>query len=215
MGKIKKSSDDLVSDLREQVGFIEDSAYLLDSGKVSEAKRIALAIRVILHDTSNSKSLLGQLGRKDMDFYDTSIGRYCTDFPSSAELLIPARGVGGDWALKAPQDAVCQIRPHGRILPFEKWWNGLAIAVSPEESFSRKDIVLTVANKLGGAHVEPEIDEVYDKLMNRNSLGWFFLIDGSSKAFGDPVPMTVRQIAYELLESMKDGLPDLGLWVLC
>jgi hypothetical protein len=65
--------DDLVEKLRQQVGFLERSARLFDEGNEDEAIRLAQIIRVLLHDTSGSHSLLGQLGVKEtINYLDTS-----------------------------------------------------------------------------------------------------------------------------------------------
>jgi hypothetical protein len=65
--------DDLVEKLRQQLGFLERSADLFDGGAEDEAIRLAQIIRVLLHDTSASHSLLGQLGVKEtISYLDTS-----------------------------------------------------------------------------------------------------------------------------------------------
>lgn len=48
--------------------------------------------------------------------------------------------------------------------------------------FSRKDFVLAPVNKEGGAHVDPEIKESYDKIANLNSLGWTYSEGSGGKA---------------------------------
>jgi hypothetical protein len=44
---------------------IQSSGAAFDAGQTSEAKRLSTAIRILVHDTGVSKSLLGQLGVKD------------------------------------------------------------------------------------------------------------------------------------------------------
>ncbi|WP_280254972.1 hypothetical protein, partial [Nocardia wallacei] len=56
---------DLEKDLSEQLRFLASSATAFDGGELPESKRIALVIRVLVHDTSASHSLLDQLGIKD------------------------------------------------------------------------------------------------------------------------------------------------------
>jgi hypothetical protein len=65
--------DDLVEKLRQQLGFLDRSAALFDQGHEDEAIRLAQIMRVLLHDTSASHSLLGQLGVKEtLSYLDTS-----------------------------------------------------------------------------------------------------------------------------------------------
>src|SRR5215213_9256029 len=55
----------LLSYLREQVRFLRSSAKAYDDGDEAEERRLATAIRVLVHDTGQSHSLLGQLGLKE------------------------------------------------------------------------------------------------------------------------------------------------------
>ena len=52
---------DLDELLREQIGFLERSSAAYDEGYHDEAKRIAVVVRVLLHDTQSSHSLFEQL----------------------------------------------------------------------------------------------------------------------------------------------------------
>jgi hypothetical protein len=62
--KRDQTREDLVAHLREQYGFLAVSCELFDQGNEAEAKRIAVAIRTLVHDTPASHSLLEQLGYK-------------------------------------------------------------------------------------------------------------------------------------------------------
>src|SRR5438874_7396909 len=65
--------DDLAEKLRQQLRFLRRSAAAFDGGEEDEALRLAAIIRVLLHDTGASHSLLGQLGVKESFTYlDTS-----------------------------------------------------------------------------------------------------------------------------------------------
>lgn len=59
-----QTQEDLVNHLREQYGFLVVSAELFDHGSEAEAKRIAVVVRTLVHDTDSSHSLLEQLGYK-------------------------------------------------------------------------------------------------------------------------------------------------------
>jgi hypothetical protein len=90
-----------------------------------------------------------------------------------------------------------------RWVKFDEWWNGLVLVDKEKNEFSRRDIVLNLANKDGGAHVDHKIDEKYQKLRAGNGLGWFTIAeDGRSIAGEDHVPATMRQIAHEMLKSL-------------
>lgn len=69
---VRQTEEELKSHLKEQIQFLLRSAKSYDEGFTSEAKRLAVVIRVLLHDTNRSTSLLTLLQRKDMLFYDTA-----------------------------------------------------------------------------------------------------------------------------------------------
>ena len=71
--KQPQSQAELSQHLQEQLEFLQASAGAYDQGFEGEAKRLAVSIRVLVHDTSNSNSLLGQLGQKDIKFLDSAI----------------------------------------------------------------------------------------------------------------------------------------------
>jgi len=63
--------------------------------------------------------------------------------------------------------------------------------------------VLNVANTDGGGHVDPALDEAYLDLSRNNSLGWVINKGDVQRPFPPPVMACVRQIAHEVLETLK------------
>lgn len=64
--------------------------------------------------------------------------------------------------------------------------------------------MLTLVNKEGGAHVDPDSDAAYDKIANSNSMGWTYKRgDADEIPLSNPVPYSVRQISYEVIESVQ------------
>ncbi len=59
--RVRREFNDLSQQFWEQVDFIESSATLFDQGKEHEAKRIAVSLRILVHESGRSHSLLGQL----------------------------------------------------------------------------------------------------------------------------------------------------------
>ena len=57
MEKIDQSLHELINHLKEQILFLKASASAFDEGFDGEAKRLAVTVRVLLHDTNNSISL--------------------------------------------------------------------------------------------------------------------------------------------------------------
>jgi hypothetical protein len=57
MTKYRQTPADLDKHLDEHIGFLTSSAESFDKGYVSEAKRMAMSLRVLLHNTHSSRSL--------------------------------------------------------------------------------------------------------------------------------------------------------------
>ena len=69
MAKRQQTQDELFQQLKEQLKFIHTSSNEFDKENFSEAKRLATNIRILLHDTNSSTSLLKQLGYKEKIYY--------------------------------------------------------------------------------------------------------------------------------------------------
>lgn len=58
------TEDELRAAVRKQLRFLITSGNLVAQGDYDEAVRLAVSLRVLLHDTGSSHSVLGQLGWK-------------------------------------------------------------------------------------------------------------------------------------------------------
>lgn len=237
----------------EHLGFLERSNEAFDGGALSEAKRMAVSLRVLFHKTSQSRALVHQLG------FDQTLTWVDTAGSPDATNLLPEWGLvqTGIWNddgthrpnLRAPLGdrppksiRVGAIRlPRGSRIQFAEWWKEDVVKDADGTFFSRRDFVLALANKEGGAHVDPQIQESYNKIANLNSMGWTFSespdgggvlmstqipigpsggtgsIQAASAsspphpgkgwsdpiALDNPVPYAVRQISYEVVESVR------------
>jgi len=154
--KRKQSEGDLKEQLNEQIGFIKRSAELYDRGYPEEAKRIALNVRILVHDTTNSLSLLKQLNMINITkFFDTSMKRIKDDIDKTAWHCLTLIHANKhipilDWNIKS-----------AKKVNFEEWWNSVVLVDSPGNEFTRKQLILYVADQNGGAHVDPKLDEIY------------------------------------------------------
>jgi hypothetical protein len=185
--------------LREQYELLELDAKTFDGGRPTVALRMAVQIRVLVHDTANSISLLELLGLK------TSI-----PFLDTAQHIDPRNLLGNPGI--APLD---MSRPAGpaREVRFSEWWTTEIVKDNTGATWSRKDFVLYMANKLGGAHVDPRVtDDALEALSNDNSLGWTYSdpFTANSPMINGPVLPSVRQITYELLASLAPVLHNMS-----
>lgn len=198
MATITRTQTELDELLQEQIDFLKLSCESFERGFEGEIKRLAVSVRVLVHDTGNSTSLLTLTNRKNSSFLDSS-DPYDNESVLSHSSLVQMHMMRQGTVPRAHLDDA--IRP--RMINFEAWWNGLVLVDSNKNEFSRKDIVLHLANKDGGAHVDHEIDEKYHNLRAKNSLGWVTVFeDGREIAGDDHVPATMRQIAHELIKSL-------------
>ena len=229
MTKYTQSDEELWDNLRMQGEFLRASSASFDNGHQGEAQRLAVTIRVLVHDTANSQSLLGLLVIKDsIEFHDTA-------YPLDPANIMPHQGLvrmniqvgpGSAVALtiigsqpKASTSSSSGVSfvaratgnpdPAGplRLVLFEEWWNEVVIKTLGGKTFTRKDLILTLANKEGGAHVDPKLNESYANLTRFNGQGWKVIADGESiPPANSVVAASVRQIAHEVLESLQPHL---------
>lgn len=196
--KYIQTKNDLKNHFNEQINFIHKSCAEYDKGDFSEAKRIAVALRILLHNTTSSHSLFSQLNMNDFVF------------KSSGDLYTPSNLLSSN-TLCGYQITANDITfvPHlfnashrNFYLFFEDWWN--EIIIDDKEVFlTRKDIVLYVANQDGGAHIDPVLKKEYANLVKNNSLGLALIKDEENiPPRNNPALAIVRQVAFEFLDSL-------------
>ena len=195
----EQSREELLQHLTEQLRFLRTSAKLFDQGDRAEAKRLATTMRVLLHDTAKSHSLLGQLGLKDRLFLDTAQPRSKTFLSGYAALaLVAVSRLGGSSYIPS-----YHITSSSR-LPFDSWWNAAVIADMQGHEISRRELVLALANKDGGAHIDPKLDLLYAEVTRGRAMGSLRGNESHWEALPDIALASVRQIAQEVLASLDE-----------
>jgi hypothetical protein len=96
--------------------------------------------------------------------------------------------------------------PINEFIPIGKWWSQVTMVID-RRRITRKDIVLTAANKDGGAHVDAKLTAEYSALARDGAVGAFIYGPEGSEVT-TPIQgahlVSLRQLGYELLHS-----PDL------
>lgn len=203
MSKSKSKQERLIQKLQEQLRFIQRSCLAFDQDAEEEAIRIATSLRVIFHNTKASTSIVSHLG----------LGK--------KRMLSSSRGHGNWQDFLAHQLNLNSPEPI-RMLPLlgnqfielsiEDWWSNEPVFVYNAQKFSRRKIILSAANKDGGAHVDEELEKYYEFLCSGEyALG----ITGNLEYDGEPpFPQGVtiypknahlaliRQFAHETLSSV-------------
>ncbi len=207
---VRQTENELKSHLKEHIQFLSRSAKSYDEGFISEAKRMAVSLRVLLHDTKNSISLLTQLNKKDILFYDNSLDdRPKNIAPFMGLIAIGINFVNGNSNASYIPRLDDDLRGTTRKKSFEDWWNKIVLDDKKDNILTRKDLVLTVANKDGGAHIDPNLDRAYGNITRYESLGVEFVSSKGEKGIASKVELaSIRQIAHEVLKSLKDELTE-------
>jgi hypothetical protein len=207
MPSIPQSRDDLLRHLREQVGFLRASCRAVDEGNIAEGRRIAVTLRLLLHDTAKSSSLLSQLGMKGNPFFGTA-GEILPGQLLTESSLLQLEICGGKGKYRAP----LKDRPSFKFrwLNFDEWWSQPVFLDNKKRRLSRRDLVLSVADQDGGAHVDAELNEVYGDLSRRHSVDWKQVSFGKEEPVGPDVALlSLRQIGFEVLETLERYVPEL------
>ena len=208
MTKYKLTKKELSNHLKEQVQFLLWSSKSYDEGFTLEAKRLALHLRILLHDhdQGGSQSLFGQLDMKSMDFLNTAKPFDPDNLVSNFTLLsIKFHNPTGRRPWFTPLGTPNKLHEMARI-PFEEWWE-MPVLVAKSKGgdifFSRKDIIIHTADTDGGAHVDSAIHKHYAALSKWNAINVFTIQNDIKKPIGNPIPPCLRQIAHEVLETLQ------------
>lgn len=195
----------LLAHLEEQRDWLVASAARFDSGVASEAKRMALTLRVLLHDTARSRALLSQLGWLDvLQFADSA------DVEINERTVVAIQLASVGWGSNG-FTYVANLGPISERRPFAEWWTRTVVKTPAGSSFSRRALVLALANQDGGGHVDPKLSADYSGLSRDNAIGWELLPPSGqvSDLEGTPVPVQVRKIAYEVALTLDEQLPEM------
>lgn len=185
-----------------------------DQGHRHYAKPMATVIRVMLHDTDSSASVLEQLQLKSrLRFADTADHINPRNLLATPGLVVMKATAGDCGSYEAPLGNLAPPRMHPP-LPFDDWWLMVVTKDAAGQEFRRKDFVQSVANKEGGAHVSETLTEKYAALTRNNSLGFMYAErsgdhEKMSSFEGNVALPSVRQIAYELEITLDHQLDDL------
>ncbi|MDZ4992562.1 hypothetical protein GNF80_06180 [Clostridium perfringens] len=192
--RYKQNNFDLEEHWKEQIYFLNTSATLFDQGSEIEAKRMATSLRILFHETSNSHSLLKQLNKQNFLLLSSS-SLYTPSNLLSSWLLLKV-GLSNNTLKYRPLTLDNSNRMF--LMKFEDWWNEI-IFDDKKNIYSRRDIILFVANQDGGAHIDPYFNSKYAELTKYNSLNWTDL--SGNPAQNNPAYVAIRQIVYEVLAS--------------
>jgi hypothetical protein len=137
--------------LKDQYELLKDSVNDYYAGKEAKAIDVAVRIRTLVHDTDTSHAFLATIepNYQNLDIYRK---------PPPAKNVVFSIPTGiqmsGDGTSRIIRDDFT-LGSH-ELVPLERWWTAEYLIIGRIRS-SKKQIVLDVANKDGGAHVDPDI----------------------------------------------------------
>jgi hypothetical protein len=190
--------------LEEQRHFLRKSLDDMAAGDLVEAIRVAGAIRVLVHETSASTPLLKQLTPNylQLKILDQHPSRQQEGVAKRGNRLLMSVPVG----LRMTSEGIFLARDVNtdarELTVLGRWWTRPSLVLSGV-AFSRKEIVLGLANKEGGAHVDPNITRKYGQLLESG-----FVQIGSSGV--TPLNLSrfmAGQAGIELLECLDRNFP--------
>ena len=210
--RVRLTSQELSKALKEQLEMLRKSCERFDTtGDVLEVNQIAVRLRILWHNKGQSKALASQLNLAT-EVFDTAFDVPPT-FITAGLPTPPSRerrlfAVGG-------QRGYAPLFDHGPAgvykTPFDQWWEGNVLSDGEGHKFTRKHLVLAVANKDGGAHVDQALPSEYYALTRKESFGIIRVVPTQDpKVFKristpSPVAVTLRQIGHETLRTLCSG----------
>jgi len=211
MASIARTIEDLTNRFNIQVELLKLACSNYDGGIEIAGFNIATSIRVFVHDTHLSTSALTHINNKAIQYLDT-----CNINPNPAITFtgLIYKSFNG---VHDGQGGTALFRPlftnsfHSKInnwINFNTWWNAVIFQNADGAILTRKTLVLTAANQEGGAHIDDEIDELYDKFRHSYSSRTVLkgTITGAIRGFDNvPVLPAIRQIGYELIKSFENA----------
>lgn len=206
----------LLEDLKNQIELLEHQLSQMGNQELV-ALDIAVRIRVLVHDTNASISLLTHLNKKNILYYDScsppgSISNWMGNFSITGwnTAILPHIGiVGKDVKVLDAINFSITYFPIFKVWPkirdkvdFDQWWNTIIFDNRQGQTLTRKELILNLANKAGGAHID-KASESYNSFSHKDVMKFNMnhIIQGANNI---PVYSCVAQIGWELLHSIKE-----------
>jgi len=139
--------------LKDQYELLKDAVDGFYAGNTAKANDAAIRIRTLVHNTEKSKALLSLVAENYMELpiYHRA---NTNDHPDAVFVLKQPFVLSRDGTFAFIRDDFSN--PDYTLVPLERWWTEEYLIIGAIRS-SKKQIVHDLANKDGGAHVDPEV----------------------------------------------------------
>lgn len=189
--------------------FMRASSVSFDNGYIGEAHRLAVCVRAIVQDTGKVPSILRQLRVQDTIYFYDNCPEYnpALNLPFSG-LAIPIVGARDvSYIPRLGRNPGVKFRK----VFFDEWWNKPVIVDSSKGlGLSREGIIISVSNTYADS-LDRTLHKEYNRLILENSLDW---VEEGECVEKDETMMQMefassRHIAFELLKSLEEQVPEL------
>ncbi|MCX2474834.1 hypothetical protein OQZ33_10875 [Pedobacter sp. MC2016-05] len=174
-----------VVELQTHLADVESLCQEYDLGNKLVVSQIAKRVLILFHNAEQSKSLLTQLKLNHIQLNcssETYQSKSVNNFIGLLKLE-HRKGAGWDYLPKLEQSSLIKVS-------LENWWSNKKILVdSSSIAFTRAKIIKALAGN--------------DQIMIDTS-GWKLTDANGNKNTINLIPGTVRQIAYEVIETFKN-----------
>jgi len=175
---------ELVSQLERELKEIEILGGEYDNGNESVIYPIAERIVVIFHNSGQAKALVSQLKLSHLHMYCSSEIYNSKSLTNFIGLLKLTHCAEKGWSYLAKLDRFALT-----TVSQENWWNNKKVIVDSDGlPFNRAKIIKSLANS---------------SPLLLNTSGWTVKDAEGNKSTISPIAETVRQIAFELIESFR------------
>jgi hypothetical protein len=200
-----RTKADILAKLKEQMGFLRTSVHSFYEGNFAESIRIATSIRVLVHETGRSKPLLMQAMPSGLEVPILDHEPEKTEHEQIMGFTVGVR-LGSTLAL-----AVDLASFHYSLSSVGAWWNRTVFTFPAQFGnqpvYRRRQVILILANKEGGAHVDEHEDPDYRRLMTDSPLS--FVVSGVRLETPDLAKFLAAQSGVKMLDCLKRNfLPD-------
>jgi hypothetical protein len=194
---------DFKTRLLDSLTFLTTSCLAFDAGNKREAVRIATQVRILLHDTGSSVSLLTPLDAKQRIALSSSVEGE-PHFNAIFMTSMVRTAIRADATGKTNTSYGAQLDPKYLLpMPVDTWWNQ-TVYILGKVRCTRRSLVLDAANKDGGAHVDATLAPDYATIATTGERGWWHYSETGTSA-SQPVRDVhlhyLRQIGFEVMNS--------------
>jgi hypothetical protein len=194
--------------LEEQRHLLKTAIDGMAAGDLTQALHVAALIRVLVHETGASKPLLGNLRNNYLEL------PILDRIPEAAPSAPPGVQVVTFFCplsaqMKAPEGTISlitELNPKEHALStLGTWWRNSCMILPGIGRVDRRELILGLSNKEGGAHVDADISEKYQALMASK----FFSVKINDKDLGavNISRLVAGKAGVELLDCLERNFP--------